>query len=251
MRLLASLVISSLLLLATVTSSSANSYTFTTTTSATVTFSGIEASAFQSTSENTRAVSGPSGSVFSEVNPVNIPGSGAADSSVSSIGPILPVSQFIVEEFTSASLFGNGSSAKAFINSPTNIVAQEVGWLTTTVNYQFTEVGTVPVGGSLFARSRIQLFTGLEFFETARKVETTVPFGESLNVNRTITGSFTRSHFFDTIGSTLSMRFQATSEAISQATSVPGPETFWPMALGLVLIGFQHWRMTRGASHTQ
>jgi hypothetical protein len=130
--------------------------------------------------------------------------------------------------FTTASLIAPGL---AVINAPLllGITARELGWSTVTFNYQFQESGIVPVGGLLTASASVYAFGfGLNHLQ---QIETTLPADQSLNITRTITGSFTGSLFCGTIG--FCSTFTATAFSSVQYV-VPGPDTFWLSLAGLV-----------------
>jgi hypothetical protein len=139
--------------------------------------------------------------------------------------------------FTTTSLVAPGS---AFIRNPQGyrITALEPGWSTFMVNYQFQETGTVPVGGTLTSHASVSA-TSDGFGDHFQQIQTTVPTGQSLNIARTIAGTFTGSVFFDTIGSSTDLSV-GTSSRIQY---VPVPDTFWLFLGGLASL--VAWRERR------
>src|SRR5688572_20747562 len=130
MRQLGSLVLSFLLLLASVSSVSATPFSYTISAQQSWTFSGIPVA------------------VGSIAGGIDFTGAGSADGST--------LSDVINDQhvFSSSSLVGPGflaldASFEIFYH------ALQPGWSTITVNYQLQETGTVPVGGSLNAFASI------------------------------------------------------------------------------------------------
>jgi hypothetical protein len=139
--------------------------------------------------------------------------------------------------FTTASLIAPGF---AIVDAPLGltVTALQPGWSTITFSYQLQEIGIVPVGGILSASSGFGAF-GFGF-EQFQQVQTTVPADQSLNISRTISGTFTGSAFFDTIGSTNSFN----ARADSQVQYVPEPEPFWLLLAGLTTLAVWLGRRT-------
>lgn len=101
--------------------------------------------------------------------------------------------------FASSSLVGPGE-ASILVPFVYSVTALEPGWSTVTFNYQLQEIGTVPVGGILDAQSYISAFSSGFGIDQFQQIQTTLPADQSLDIPRTITGSFTASAFFDSTG---------------------------------------------------
>jgi hypothetical protein len=228
MRLLASLVVSFLVLLAYISSVSATPFSYTISALESWSFSGIPVE-----------VTFPYGGGIIDTgvctqgdticHPFNLPGTGSQAASAD-----------ITHVSASTTLIAPGS-ATLVVPFVYGVRALETGWSTLTFNYQLQETANVPAGGVLSARAGIGAFSqgyGIQQLvqggatAIAHQFQTTTTADQSLVMTRTLTGIITGSAFIEA-GSFTTFQANAFSQAFY---SVPLPDTFWLCLAGLAAL---------------